>query len=151
MHEINISQQSQVSFEWNPGHSKIPGNDQAHLLAQNATKAAPAHTKNSFLYPLLQSVALAEGRKLYLAPRYRGLNHQPRSLHIESAKPLPGKHTEKLYRRRTKTEASVLCQLRSGMCRLNGYLAKIGVKRISANAALKWNRWITSCSDVPYG
>lgn len=151
MHEINISQQSQVGFEWNPGHSKIPGNDQAHLLAQNATKIAPAHTKNPFLYPLLQSVALAKGRKLYLAPPLPWVKPSTEKFTHRIGTALPGKHTETLYRRRTKTEAKVLCQLRSGMCRLNGYLAKIGVKRISANAAVKWNRWITSCSDVPYG
>lgn len=58
VHEINMSQQSQISFEWSPGHSKIPGNDQAHELAQNATTVTPAHTDNPSLYPLLQSVAL---------------------------------------------------------------------------------------------
>lgn len=40
-------------------------------------------------------------------------------------KAFPGKHTERLYKERSKVEAGVLCKLRSGMCRFNGYLAKI--------------------------
>ena len=47
-----------------------------------------------------------------------------RSYRIDKA--LPGKHTETSYKGRSKIEAGVLCQLRSGMCKLNGYLAKIG-------------------------
>ena len=33
VHKINMFQQSQISFEGSPGHSNIPGNDQAYILA----------------------------------------------------------------------------------------------------------------------
>ena len=38
---------------------------------------------------------------------------------------LPGRHTRQLYDRLSWKEANVLAQLRTGMARLNGYLAKI--------------------------
>lgn len=66
VHEINISQHSQVSFEWSPGHSKTPGNEQAHKLAQDATTVTPVHIEGLPPYALLQSVALEEGQRLYL-------------------------------------------------------------------------------------
>ena len=68
VHEISMFQQSQINFQWSPGHSEIPGNEQAHKLAQDATTITPARTDNFSQYPLLQSVALEKGRKLYLAP-----------------------------------------------------------------------------------
>ena len=40
-------------------------------------------------------------------------------------KALPGPHTRLLYNGRAKSHANVLCQLRSGINRLNKYLAKI--------------------------
>ena len=39
----------------------------------------------------------------------------------------PGKHTKTLYRSRSRAEAGLLEQLRTGACRLNGYLFMIGV------------------------
>lgn len=43
--------------------------------------------------------------------------------HIDQA--LPGKHTRLLYDALIKSEARLLAQLRTGKCRLNGYLARI--------------------------
>ena len=126
VHEINMSQRSQVSFQWSPGHSEIPGNEQAHKLAQDATTVIPVHVDDPPLYPLLQSVALDEGRRLYLAPPPPWVKPPTGKFTHRIDKALPGKHTETLYKGRSKVEAGVLCQLRSGMCRLNGYLAKIG-------------------------
>ena len=40
-------------------------------------------------------------------------------------KALPGKHTNVIYNGRTKKQSQILCQLRTGICRLNSYLAKI--------------------------
>lgn len=39
----------------------------------------------------------------------------------------PGKHTKALYRSRSRAEAGLLVQLRTGACRLNEYLFKIDV------------------------
>lgn len=44
VHEINMFQQSQINFQWSPGHSDFPDNEQAHKIAQNATTFTPAHT-----------------------------------------------------------------------------------------------------------
>ena len=126
VHEINMSQQSQISFQWSPGHSEIPGNEQAHKLAQDITTVIPVHVNDFSLYPLLQSVALEEGRRLYLTPPPPWVKPPTGKFTHQIDKALPGKHTEALYKERSKVEAGVLCQLRSGMCRLNGYLAKIG-------------------------
>ena len=41
---------------------------------------------------------------------------------------LPGKHTKDMYDQMTGKQAAVLCQLRTGMNRLNSYLAKIRAK-----------------------
>ena len=40
-------------------------------------------------------------------------------------KALPGRHTDIIYNGRTKKQSQILCQLLTGICRLNSYLAKI--------------------------
>ena len=126
VYEINISQQLQVRFEWSPSHSEIPGNKQVHKLAQDATTATPVYTEDLFPYALLQSVALEEGQRLYLTPELPWVKPSTVKFTHRIDKALPGKHTKTLYTRRSKVEAGILCQQRSGMCRLNGYLARIG-------------------------
>ena len=44
---------------------------------------------------------------------------------MELDKALPGPHTRTLYDNRTRREAAILAQLRSGYCRLNKYLHSI--------------------------
>ena len=66
---------------------------------------------------MLQSVALERGRKMFLPPPSPWLKPQ-----IGNA----GKHTLELYNGKSHDEAATLCQLRSGMCKLNKYLARIG-------------------------
>lgn len=46
-------------------------------------------------------------------------------------KALPGPHTRLLYNGKQKTHASVLCQLRSGINRLNKYLARMNAVQSS--------------------
>ena len=116
---------SQINFQWSPGHSEILGNEQARKLAQDATTITPAHTDDFSQYPLLQSVALEKGQKLYLAPPPPWTKPTTGKFTHRIDKAFPGKHTERLYKGRSKVEAGVLCKLRSGMCRFNGYLAKI--------------------------
>lgn len=127
VHEINIFQQSQVSFEWSPGHSEIPGNKQAYKLAQDATTVTPVYIEGLSPYALLQSVALEEGQRLYLIPALPWVKPSTGKFAYRIDKALPGKHSKTLYKGRSKVKASILCQLRSRMCRLNGYLAKIRV------------------------
>lgn len=50
-------------------------------------------------------------------------------IHASNYQALPGKHTEM----RSRIEVALLCQLRSGMCRLNRYLTKIGAVETDMN------------------
>lgn len=108
-----------------PGHSHIPGNDSAHNLAQQATRKG-AEVTSSTVYPMLQSVALEQGRKMFLSPPLPWVKPQTGKFTYSFDKALPGKHTLDLYNGKSHVEAATLCQLRSCMCKLNKYLARIG-------------------------
>ncbi len=95
-------------------------------MAQDATTATQVYTKGLPLYTLLQSVALEEGQRLYLTPALPWVKPSTGKFTNRIDKALPGKHTKTLYTGRSKVKAGVFCQLRSGMCGLNSYLAKIG-------------------------
>ncbi len=60
--------QSQINFQWSPGHLEISDNKQAYKLAQDATSIISACIDNSSQYLLLQLVALDKRQKLYLTP-----------------------------------------------------------------------------------
>lgn len=113
------------SLQWSPAHSKIPGNMQAHNLAQLVTlpNVIPPITNPILLF----SVAKQNAHAHIPAP-------DPKLLFIKAKvgrfiksfdKALPGKHTITLYNGRKKKHSQILCQLRTGICRLNPYLAKI--------------------------
>lgn len=125
VHEINTSNRASVNLEWSPGHSHIPGNDLAHNLAQQATRKG-AEVTSPVVYPMLQSVALERGRKMFLSPPSPWVKPQTGKFTYSFDKALPGKHTLDLYNGKLHVEAAALCQLRSGMCKLNKYLARIG-------------------------
>ncbi len=48
VHEIKITQPSQVSFERSSGHSKILSNDQTYILGQNENNSCLSIYKQSF-------------------------------------------------------------------------------------------------------
>lgn len=71
VHEINNSNRTQVAFERSPGHSQIPGNEQAHNLAQLATLKG-TNIETPTVYHMLQSVALErKQKKLLPTPQLR--------------------------------------------------------------------------------
>lgn len=151
VHQINTSDRASVNLEWSPGHSHIPGNDSAHNLAQQATRKG-AEVTSSTVYPMLQSVALERGRKMFLSPPLPWVKPQTGKLTYSFDKALPGKHTLDLYNGKSHVEAATLCQLRSGMCKLNKYLARIGaVGEMFAAAGGNQNRWIIFCLGAHYG
>ena len=96
-----------------------------HNLAQQATRI---EVKGSWsaLYPMLQSVALERGRKIFLPLPSPWINPLVGRFTHSFDKALPGKHTLQLYNGKSHVEAATLYQLRSGMCKLNKYLARIG-------------------------
>ena len=73
--------------------------------------------------PRLRSSALRYARADVVKP----MSSPPDHYHFgkQTGQALPGKHTRLLYDSLTKRDARVLAQLRTGKCRLNGYLARI--------------------------
>ena len=112
----------QVTLRWIPGHKGVDGNEAAHNEARRATEegrriATPQH-------PRLKSVALQLAKRRIdsessSAPPKTGIFTRQ----LDGA--LPSKHMRKIYDSLGYKEAGILAQLRSGMCRLNAYLAKI--------------------------
>ena len=113
-------------LQWSPGHSKIPRNVESHELAQKATLpncVAPI-LNNPIL--LLSTIKENAGRKI-AAPDSRATftNAKVGRFNKSFDKALPGKHTKTMYNGRSKKQLQILCQLRTGISRLNSYLAKI--------------------------
>lgn len=105
----------------------------AHKLAQHATRTE-AKASSSTPYPTLQSVALERGYKMFFSPSSPSIKPQVSKFTHSFDKTLPGKHTLELFNGKSHVEAATLCQLRSGMCKLNKYLARIGA--IEADACM---------------
>lgn len=78
--------------------------------------------------PLLQTVALSTALALF------PVSHCARPANPKTGKftksfdkaPAPFKHTRSSYNGKLKHQAAILCQLRTGICRLNRYLGTIG-------------------------
>ena len=132
---------------------QVPGNEEAHRLSRKATEpGSPIQSTSASNVQLLASV-LGTAKSV-------GLKQGPEKFYKSKVgrftksfdKALPGPHTRLLYNRRAKLHANVLCQLRSGINRLNKYLAKInGWKPRSASAAKEKSLLITFCLDVQDG
>ena len=123
-HMINASGKASVRFQWSPGHSDISGNDLAHTLAQQATEVGQS-VSSMYNQPVLQTTALRIAKQIQ-SPKDESFNN-PKTGRFTKVidKALPGKHTRLLYDKKPHSRASILCQLRSGICRLNSYLFKI--------------------------
>lgn len=123
--DINQLTKASVQFQWSPGHSNIPGNETAHRLAKEATR------KGKSVDPLadrstLLSVALRAAKEKMGTPSKISFYSDKTGRFTKSFdKALPGAHTSLLYNGRSKLQAKILCQLRSGINRLNKYLARI--------------------------
>jgi len=112
----------QVSFQWIPAHQGIPGNEIAHRAAQAATTrgAIPMDSRKRVLRETITRGKASAREKRH---KYRECGTGAYSKALDSA--LPGSHARQFYNRCNYREARVLVQLRSGYCRLNGYLARI--------------------------
>lgn len=103
------------------------GNEKAHQLAQKSIERGNSIQPNEHP-PLLQTVALSTALALF------PLSHCARPANPKTGKftksfdkaPAPFKHTRSLYNGKPKHQAAILCQLRTGICRLNRYLGTIG-------------------------
>ena len=91
-HEINSSNtNTNIQFQWSLAHSKISGNEKAHELAQTATE------KGKTIEPGLMQSKTGHFVK-----------------YID--KGIPSSYTRVLYNRKSKIQAGILCQLRTGIC-----------------------------------
>ena len=126
-HLINDISMSAVRFQWCLGHANIPGNDLADKLVKEATKKGrTVDTYPIFSTPItLRSTAHQKVREIPPPVQVIKITVGKYTRAIDKA--LPGKHTRALYNGRSYKDVSILCQLRTGMCRLNGYLSKIKV------------------------
>ena len=110
VHEINISDRAHVTLEWSPGHSGKGQGQYVYYIP----------------YATVGNLALERGRKMFLPPPSPWLKPQIAKFTHSFDNALPGKHTLEIYNGKSHDEAATLCQLRSGMCKPNKYLARIG-------------------------
>jgi ribonuclease HI len=117
-----------VRLRWMPAHEGIVGNEEADEAARAAScqKGKPSA-------PALERVREVEG-VIRLIDRDRSDNPTPfdstglagqYTWKMDQA--LPGKHTLRLYGALTSDQAATLIQARTRHCRLNRYLARIGL------------------------
>lgn len=103
------------TLHWSPGHSKIPGNIQAHNLAQLATlpNSVPLSLTNLVL---LHSIVKQRAHTQVLAPDPKAFYMKAKVGRFTKSfdKALPGRHTKTIYNGRTKKHSQILCQLRTG-------------------------------------
>jgi len=102
-----------IKIQW------VPKKDLTLDEAKEATQLAKAATVSD-LNPIPEKPLSAARRQAHqLAKKStRKIDH-----HLDTA--LPGKHTKGMYDQLTGKQAAVLCQLRTGMNKLNCYLSKI--------------------------
>ena len=110
-----------VVFRWLPDHGKIAGSELARDLARKATqpdRQIPSSMK-------LKSAALRPPPQ----PRHERRRHfetRPGGRYTKQMdRALPGSHTRRLYDNRSRDEAQILAQLRTGKSRLNSALHDI--------------------------
>ena len=122
-HSIQSRTGVPLHVRWVPAHMGVPGNEAAHKLAQRATEAEHEPRK----LDLIKRIVIAQNI-VYLNTEYEVAFHAftggKYTRQIDQA--LPQRHTRMLYDRINKQKASILCQLRTGKCRLNTYLSRIG-------------------------
>ena len=106
---INASGRTSVSFQWSPGHAKIPGNEKAHRLAKLASRPSSVICPYQRTSPLLLVTALEKGMSSHRA-KSDNLTRSSCGRFIKSIdKALPGPHTLALYKRKSKNQATTLC------------------------------------------
>lgn len=126
-HDINfLSSNVKVSFQWCPGHCQISENEIAHKLAQSATEKGRNIQPPLRPFPIARAIVFQNAENVKNIDNATSLAWSKAGRFIKSIdKGIPGNHTSLLYNGKLKAHARLLCQLRTGICRLNSYLSRI--------------------------
>ena len=111
-----------VQLRWVPSHAGVVPNEVAHELSRLATERhrTPQHTS----LPRLLTTARREATVLSMKTEISRRDQEVFRRHTDQA--MPRGNIGVLYDTLNKRDASSLSQLRTGKCRLNSYLARIG-------------------------
>jgi hypothetical protein len=117
-----------VRFKWSPGHEGVVGNEEANDAAREASsqEGKPTARVRERVQEVVGVIRLinrdrSENPTLFDTTRLLGRY----TWKIDQA--LLGKHTLRLYRSLTSNQTAIHIQARTGHCRLNQYLSRIGV------------------------
>jgi ribonuclease HI len=118
----------EVEFRWVPEHVGVCGNIQADKAArevanQGGRLSAPPAKQIREAIGLIKLIE----RDRVVDPDCFDSDGLPGQYTWKLDQALPGRHTLQLYRGLTSEQASVLVQARTGYCRLNQYMSRIGV------------------------
>ena len=117
-----------VRFKWSPGHEGIVGNEEANDAAREASsqEGKPTAQARERVREVVGVIRLIN-RDRSENPTLFDTTRLPGQYTWKMDQALPGKHTLRLYRSLTSDQAAILIQARTGHCRLNQYLSRIGV------------------------
>ena len=110
----------EVTLQWIPGHTNIPGNDRADLLAKRG--AGNTQTKSSASITTARQTIKQHKKKIWLDQWANTTKGRPIFQHMPS--PNPKDEINKLKRH----EQTTIFRLRSEHIQLNSHLKRIGVK-----------------------
>jgi ribonuclease HI len=117
-----------IEFRWVPGHAGVCGNTEADKAARETSSGDGALTA-----PLARRIREAAGVVRLIEEDRKSDSARfsseglPGQYTWKLDQALPGRHTLRLYGALTSEQASILIQARTGHCRLNQYLSRIGV------------------------
>jgi ribonuclease HI len=116
-----ITNKNAITISWIPAQTDFPLAREAKELARITTQKNRSPITTGYR---ASSTALTEATRITqrTGSLPQGVGSFSRKVDIA----LPGNHTKHIYNKLRYSEASILIQLRTGMCRLNSYLAKIG-------------------------
>ena len=122
VHLLRKHSECMIEFHWVPAHAGVELNERANTQAREATEMDS--TPQQPRIPRLLTAARRQTTTHNNGQKMSTTEKEIFRRHIDQA--IPGKHVRTLYDRLHKKDASILAQLRTGRCRLNHYLHRIG-------------------------